>query len=178
MRLITITLLGLLLAVAVPTVVGAADADSAKRIEAGVDQLRSRLDDYGPALGLRFKQSASNPAVFTAALETGLRHADRILVIVRVSEHETLTIAGFPQTGGRFVSLRSAADERKLLRTLSRLSLQSFFFWGADSDDDLAFGFVFTLEDGMPRESLRVVLASIANTDAIFSRELRPLLSP
>jgi hypothetical protein len=153
---------------------GAQKIDTATR-NSNRTQLAAILADAGPGNGMRFTQSTENLYNYSAFLQSGLRTADSIEVVAGATDSDTIFVRAFPKYKGKYVNVGRVKDPALLARQLLALSPRTFMFWATDETGDVYFGFTFTLESGFPRESIRIVLASIANHDQYLT-EIKALL--
>lgn len=141
------------------------------------DQLRKVLESAGQRsdVDIEFHQSTKQPYNFIGNATDGLRNADSLEVVVRVTESDTLSFRIYPHYKGGYINLGKLKDAPGLMRKLLQYNDNNFLFWGADDSEDLFAAYSFTLESGFPEEAVEIVLRSIRSTDG-FTGDLRPFI--
>jgi hypothetical protein len=137
------------------------------------DRLKALLDRVGPEIKVTFQPSSESPYVFSGVMSEGLKNAERLEIVIGVTPDQIIRFRVFPKYKGSYVNIDKARNSAQLLRKLIQLNYETFLFWGADDTGDVFTGYTFTLESGFPDEALRIVLASIKNSDK-FVGDLRP----
>jgi len=151
------------------------DAAKAAR-DATRDKLRETLDAAtAEGLNVTFRQRPEQPYRFAGVMETGLENAQSLEIIVDVTASDTIGFRVYPHYQGGYINIDKAPDGQGLMRRLLAFNGTNFMFWGVDDTNDVFSGYTITLESGYPKEAVRVVLASIHNTDG-FVGKLRPFL--
>lgn len=139
--------------------------------------LASILDSAGSRsdVNVQFRQSTKNPYNFVGNMTTGLQNSDSLEIVISVSKSDTIGFRVYPHYQGGYINVGKARSNVQLMRKLLYFSDQNFLFWGADDVGDVFSGYTVTLESGVPREAIVVVLRSIRNTDK-FVGDLRPFI--
>jgi len=151
------------------------DAEKAAR-QATRDKLRETLDAAtADGLKVTFHQSADQPFVFAGVMSEGLPNLDSLEILITVTQSETIAFRVYPHYKGGYINVDKAPDGSGLMHQLLYFNQTNFLFWGIDDAKDVFSGYTITLESGFPKEAVRVVLASIHNTDG-FVAKLRPFL--
>jgi hypothetical protein len=166
------SLLFVLLLAVVPAVSAQqADADASRQKTR--DRLNQLLTRISPELKINFKQSEKAPFAFVGTLAEGLKNCDNFEIVIRITTNETIGIKAFPHYKNGYINIDKARNPTQLMRQLMQLNETTFLFWGADDTGDVFTGYTFTLESGFPDEAIRIVLASIKNSDETVGK-LRP----
>ena len=160
-----------LILISAPAVYGQAEVTREKTRE----RLNALLQREGPGMNVSFRQSEKNPFSFSGTLKDGLKHAESMEIVAVVSPKDTIGLRIFPHYKGGYINIDKVRNTTQLLRQLVQFNSRTFLFWGADSDGDVFTGYTFTLESGFPDEAIKIVLASIKNSDQ-FVGELRPAI--
>jgi hypothetical protein len=129
------------------------------------ERLSALLQRLGPDLKVTFKQHEKNEFAFAGALSEGLKNCDQLEIVLRVMGNDTISIMAYPHYKGGYINIDKARNSTQLMRQMLQLNEGAFFFWGADDTGDIFAGYTFTLESGFPDEGIRIVLASVKNTD-------------
>ena len=159
----TIAFLALLAVAFVPL---ASRADDAADRAATLAKVGATLTSYGQSdAGIAFVQSEKNKWNYAGLLSTGLTHAQALEVVVGVSDQNTIDVMVYPHYKGGYINLLKSKQSAVLARTLLKMNYNTFFFWGADDDNDVYASYKFTLESGYPEDSIRTVLQSIPLLD-------------
>jgi hypothetical protein len=149
-------------------------ADDATAREATLAKVGATLAAYGRSdVGITFVQPAKNKWNYTGTLSTGLTHAQALEVVVSVGTQNTINILVYPHYKGGYVNIATSKQAATLTRTLLKMNYETFFFWGADDENDVYAAFKFTLESGYPEDSIRTVLQSVPLLDK-YVGELTP----
>ena len=158
-----IALFALLAMAALPL---ATRADAAADRAATLEKLGVTLTTYGQDdAGIAFAPSAKNKWNYKGTLSTGLTNAQALEVVVGVSDQNTINVMVYPHYQNGYVNIVGSKQAAKLTRTLLKMNYETFFFWGADDDNDVYASYKFTLESGYPEKSIRTVLQSIPLLD-------------
>ena len=169
MKRLSITIFAALLALAPALQARADDVRDATR-----EQVRSTLTNYGPQdAGITFHQGEKNPYNFSGSLDTNLRNAQSMEVVVSVSSKQTIRFSIYPHYGGRYINLGRALHAPALMKQLLQFNDTNFLYWGADDTSDVFAAYEFTLESGYPEAAMRIVLQSIPLLDQ-FVGQMRP----
>ena len=163
----------LLLFVAILTVAPVVYGQSEPTREKTRERLGALLARVGPDVKIEFQQSTKNPFNFVGVLKEGLTNSDTLEVLVMISAKQTISIQAYPHYKGSYINIDKARNSQQLLRKLVQLNDSSFLFWGADDTGDVFTGYTITLESGFPDEAIRIVLASVRNSDK-YVGEMRP----
>ena len=141
------------------------------------EKLRATLKASGILSDVRtsFRQSEKEPYNFIGSIEDGLKNAQSLEIVVRVTEHETINIRIYPHYKDGYINVDKAKDSAGLMRTMLLFTDHNFLYWGIDDEKDAFSGYSFTLESGFPEKSIETVLRSIRNTDQFVGR-LRPYI--
>ena len=164
-------LLFVVILISAPAVYGQADVPQEKTRQ----RLSVLLQGEGPGINVSFRPSEKNQFVFVGTLKDGLKNADSMDIVIQVTQKATIGFRVFPKYKGAYINIDKARNSAQLLRQLVQFNARTFLYWGADSDGDVFTGYTFTLESGFPDEALKIVLASIKNSDQ-FVGELRPAI--
>jgi hypothetical protein len=164
-------LLFVLILVSAPAAYGQADVTQEKTRQ----RLSALLTGEGPGINVSFRPSEKNQFVFIGTLKDGLKNADSMDIVIQVTQKATIGFRVFPKYKAAYINIDKARNSAQLLRQLVQFNARTFLFWGADSDGDVFTGYTFTLESGFPDEAIKIVLASIKNSDQ-FVGELRPAI--
>lgn len=156
-----------------------AQAIYAQEAEAAREKTKTRLNGLlqreGPALQVTFRPSERNAFNFLGEMRTGLKNAEKLEIVISVTSKETISFRIFPHYRGGYINIDKVRNTGQLLRQIAQLNERTFLYWGADSQGDVFTGYTFTLESGFPDEAIRIVLASIKNSDQ-FVGEMRPAI--
>ena len=160
------TLLGLALLVSLSGPLhGQKNSDDAERV-ANREKMRNALNQVGAKMGIDFRQSDRQPFNFIGSLESGLRNAESMEVLVMIGTRDVITVQVYPHiSGGGYINVGRADNGTGLMRKLLGFNDGGFFYWGADDVDDVFAAFTFTLESGFPTESVDIVMRSIPLLD-------------
>ena len=150
-----------------------AQADTSASREKTRDRLNALLEREGPNMKVSFRQSEKNPWNFIGVLRDGLKNAESMEIVIMVSAKETIGFRIFPHYKGGYINIDKVRNTTQLLRQLIQFNEKTFLYWGADDTGDVFTGYTFTLESGFPDEAIKIVLASIKNSDQ-FVGEIRP----
>lgn len=164
-------LLFVLILISAPAVYGQVEATREKTRE----RLGALLQREGPGIKVSFRQSDKNPFNFIGMLRDGLKNAESMEIVVMVSAKDTIGFRIFPHYKGGYINIDKVRNTTQLLRQLVQFNEKTFLYWGADDAGDVFTGYTFTLESGFPDEAIKIVLASIKNSDQ-FVGELRPAI--
>lgn len=137
------------------------------------ERLGALLQREGPVIKVSFRQSEKNPFNFIGVLKEGLKNAESMEIVIMVSKRDTIGFRIFPHYKGGYINIDKVRNSPQLLRQLVQFNEKTFLFWGADDTGDVFTGYTFTLESGFPDDAIKIVLASIKNSDQ-FVGELRP----
>ena len=137
------------------------------------ERLGALLQREGPGINVSFRQSEKNPFNFIGVLKDGLKNAESMEIVIMVSKRDTIGFRIFPHYKGGYINIDKVRNTTQLLRHLVQFNEKTFLFWGADDTGDVFTGYTFTLESGFPDDAIKIVLASIKNSDQ-FIGELRP----
>lgn len=137
------------------------------------ERLNALLVREGPGVKVSFKQSEKNPFSFVGVLTEGLKNSESMEILVSVTKSETIGFRIFPHYKGGYINIDKVRNSAQLLRQLVQFNDSTFLFWGADDTGDVFTGYTFTLESGFPDEAIKIVLASIKNSDQFVGR-MRP----
>ena len=137
------------------------------------ERLGALLQREGTAINVTFRQSEKNPFNFVGVLKDGLKNADKMEIVIMVSKRDTIGFRIFPHYKGGYINIDKVRNTTQLLRQLVQFNEKTFLFWGADDTGDVFTGYTFTLESGFPDDAIKIVLASIKNSDQ-FVGEMRP----
>jgi hypothetical protein len=137
------------------------------------ERLGALLQREGPGIKVAFRQSEKNPFNFIGLLKDGLKNAESMEIVIMVSKSDTIGFRIFPRYKGGYINIDKVRNSTQLLRQLIQFNEKTFLFWGADDTGDIFTGYTFTLESGFPDDAIKIVLASIKNSDQ-FIGELRP----
>ena len=157
--------------ISAPAVYAQADANASR--EKTRDRLNALLEREGPNMKVSFRQSDKNPWNFIGVLRDGLKNAESMEIVIMVSAKETIGFRVFPHYKGGYINIDKVRNTTQLLRQLIQFNEKTFLYWGADDTGDVFTGYTFTLESGFPDEAIKIVLASIKNSDQ-FVGEIRP----
>ncbi len=138
-------------------------------------RLSALLQREGPALQVTFRPSERNPFNFLGEMRNGLKNAEKMEIVISVTAKDTISFRIFPHYKGGYINIDRVRNSTQFLKQLVQLNEKTFLYWGADSQGDVFTGYTFTLESGFPDEAIRIVLASIKNSDQ-FVGELRPAI--
>ena len=86
-------------------------------------------------------------------------------MVVGVGDQNTINVMVYPHYKDAYVNIATSKQAAKLTRTLLKMNYETFFFWGADDDNDVYASYKFTLESGYPEESIRTVIQSVPLLD-------------
>jgi hypothetical protein len=136
------------------------------------ERLGALLEREGPVIKVSFRKSDKNPFNFIGVLKEGLKHAESMEIVIMVSKRDTIGFRIFPHYKGGYINIDKVRNTTQLLRQLVQFNEKTFLFWGADDTGDVFTGYTFTLESGFPDDAIKIVLASIKNSDQ-FIGELR-----
>ncbi len=164
-------LLFVLILISAPAVYGQAEVTQEKTRQ----RLSAFLQREGPAINVSFRPTEKNQFVFIGSLRDGLKNADSMDIVIQVTQKDTIGFRIFPKYKGAYINIDKARNSAQLLRQLVQFNEKTFLYWGADSDGDVFTGYTFTLESGFPDEAIKIVLASIKNSDQ-FVGQLRPAI--
>jgi hypothetical protein len=139
------------------------------------ERLNALLQREGPNIKVSFRQSDKNPFNFIGVLKDGLKNAESMEIVIMVSAKDTIGFRVFPHFKGGYINIDKVRNTTQLLRQLVQFNEKTFLYWGADDAGDVFTGYTFTLESGFPDEAIKIVLASIKNSDQ-FVGELRPAI--
>jgi hypothetical protein len=103
-----------------------------------------------------------------------LTYASRFEIFLTITNKATIWFRVYPMWSD-YINIDEARDASGLTRWLLRDSYRSFFFWGVDDDSDVFAGYEFTLEDGFPEETIKVVIRSVPLIDGSVG-EMRPFI--
>jgi hypothetical protein len=137
------------------------------------ERMSALLARVGPDINVNFQPTSKNQFVFTGTMKEGLKNSESLEIVITVTTKETIGFRIFPHYKGGYINIDKARNPSQLLRKLVQLNESTFLFWGADDTGDVFTGYTFTLESGFPDEAIRIVLASIKNSDQ-FVGEMRP----
>jgi hypothetical protein len=157
--------------IAAPAVYCQDTSDAAR--EKTRERLGALLTREGPGIKVSFRQSEKNPFNFIGVLKEGLKNAESMEIVIMVSKRDTIGFRIFPHFKGGYINIDKVRNTTQLLRQLVQFNEKTFLFWGADDTGDVFTGYTFTLESGFPDDAIKIVLASIKNSDQ-FVGELRP----
>jgi hypothetical protein len=160
-----------LILIAAPAVYCQDTSDAAR--EKTRERLGALLQREGPGINVSFRQSEKNPFNFIGVLKDGLKNAETMEIVIMVSKRDTIGFRIFPHYKGGYINIDKVRNTTQLLRQLVHFNEKTFLFWGADDSGDVFTGYTFTLESGFPDDAIKIVLASIKNSDQ-FIGELRP----
>jgi len=149
--------------ISVPAVYGQDDANANR--EKTRERLNALLQREGPNIKVSFRQSDKNPWNFIGVLRDGLKNAESMEIVIMVSSKDTIGFRVFPHYKGGYINIDKARNTTQLLRQLVQFNEKTFLYWGADDSGDVFTGYTFTLESGFPDEAIKIVLASIKNSD-------------
>ncbi len=163
-------------AMAIAPMSHAQESNSSSR-EATREKLRKLLDSASKLSEVRmtFEQASKEPFNFVGSMVDGMKNADSLEVVLRVSKHDTISVRVFPHYDGGYINLDKVKDSAGLMRQMLHFSDSNFLYWGADETNDAFAAYTFTLESGFPDKALETVLRSIRNTDQ-FVGQLRPFI--
>ena len=156
--------------ISAPAIYGQADATATR--EKTRERLNALLQREGPAMKVAFRQSDKNPFNFIGVLKDGLKNAESMEIVIMVSAKDTIGFRIFPHYKGGYINIDKVRNTTQLLRQIVQFNEKTFLYWGADDAGDVFTGYTFTLESGFPDEAIKIVLASIKNSDQ-FVGELR-----
>jgi len=137
------------------------------------ERLGALLQREGPAMNVTFRQSDKNPFNYVGMLKDGLKNSESMEIVIMVSKRDTIGIRVYPHYKGGYINIDKVRNSTQLLRQLVQFNERTFLFWGADDTGDVFTGYTFTLESGFPDDAIKIVLASIRNSDQ-FVGEIRP----
>jgi hypothetical protein len=157
--------------ISAPAAYGQAEATREKTRE----RLNALLQREGPVIKVSFRQSEKNPFNFIGVLKDGLKNAESMEIVIMVSAKDTIGFRVFPHYKGGYINIDKVRNTTQLLRQIVQFNEKTFLYWGADDAGDVFTGYTFTLESGFPDEAIKIVLASIKNSDQ-FVGELRPAI--
>jgi hypothetical protein len=158
--------------VVAPSVFGQQSAADASRQKTR-DRLSQLLQRIGTEVKINFKPSEKQPFVFVGTLTDGLKNSESLEIVLRITTNDTIGIRVFPHYKGGYINIDKARNITQLLRQMAQFNDSTFLFWGADDAGDIFNGYTFTLESGFPDEAIRIVLASVRNSDDYVGK-LRP----
>jgi hypothetical protein len=138
-------------------------------------RLETLLASYGPARGMHFQRSGSEPFDIVGSYDTHLFYASRLEIIVTVTTKQTIGFRVYPYWRGAHINLNRVRRRSVLMQKLLRDADQSFFHWAVNPDRDVFAGFTFTLESGFPEDAIDMVIRSIPLLDRSVG-ELAPLI--
>lgn len=150
-------------------------ADSTVAREKTRERLNALLQREGPVIKVAFRQSDKNPFNFIGVLKDGLKNAESMEIVIMVSAKDTIGFRVFPHYRGGYINIDKVRNTTQLLRQIVQFNEKTFLYWGADDAGDVFTGYTFTLESGFPDEAIKIVLASIKNSDQ-FVGEMRPAI--
>ena len=168
--MIQLSLLVLIL-IAAPSVYCQDTSDAVR--EKTRERLGALLQREGTTINVAFRQSEKNPFNFVGVMKDGLKNADKMEIVIMVSKRDTIGFRIFPHYKGNYINIDKVRNTTQLLRQLVQFNEKTFLFWGADDTGDVFTGYTFTLESGFPDDAIKIVLASIKNSDQ-FVGEMRP----
>jgi len=162
----------ILILIASPAVFGQQPAaeDAREKTRARLSALLQRV---GLEMKVNFQTSPKSQYVFTGVMQEGLTNAEKLEIVVTVTNKDTIGFKIFPHYKGSYINIDKARNSTQLQRKLLQLNESTFLFWGADDTGDVFTGYTFTLESGFPDEAIKIVLSSIKNSD-VFVGQLRP----
>ncbi|HEX6732240.1 MAG TPA: hypothetical protein VF074_19640 [Pyrinomonadaceae bacterium] len=137
------------------------------------ERLGALLKREGPGIKVDFRQSEKNPFNFIGVMKEGLKNAESMEIVIMVSKRDTIGFRIFPHYKGGYINIDKVRNTTQLLRQLVQFNEKTFLFWGADDTGDVFTGYTFTLESGFPDDAIKIVLASIKNSDQ-FVGEMKP----
>jgi hypothetical protein len=147
--------------------------------DAGREKTRERLSQLlqrlGPDIKVTFRQSEKQPFNFIGVMREGLTNSDSLEIVISVTPKETIAFRIYPHYKGNYINIDKVRNSPELMRRVLKFSDRTFLFWGADDTGDVFTGYTFTLESGFPDEAIKIVLASIVNSDK-FIGELKPAI--
>jgi len=108
-------------------------------------------------------------------MREGLTNSDSLEIVISVTPKETIAFRIYPHYKGNYINIDKVRNSPELMRRVLKFSDRTFLFWGADDTGDIFTGYTFTLESGFPDEAIKIVLASIVNSDK-FIGELKPAI--
>ncbi|MEP7324565.1 MAG: hypothetical protein ABI836_01335, partial [Gemmatimonadota bacterium] len=113
------TLLGLALLVSLTgTLHAQKNSEEAQRI-ANREKMRSALTTAGVKLGVDFRQSDRQPFNFIGSLESGLKNAQSIEILVMIGTRDVITVQAYPHLrGGGYINVGRAGNGTGLMRKL------------------------------------------------------------
>lgn len=176
MRARLVTALVLLFLAAVPRAI-AEDEKNEARNETR-ESLRATLDEMGKhaEVKMKFRQSTKEPYNFIATIDDGLKNAESLEVVIRVTASDTINFRVYPHyKKDKYININNAKDSNGLMRAMLLFTEDNFLYWGVDDEDDAFSGYTITLESGYPKEAVEIVLRSLRNTDG-FVGQLRPFI--
>lgn len=147
----------------------ASDATRAKTRE----RLSQLLDRLKADTKVTFRQSEKQPFNFIGIMKEGLTNSDSLEIVISVTPKDTIGFRIYPHYKGGYINVDKVKNAAAMMKQLLQLNDRTFLFWGADESGDVFVGYTFTLESGFPDEAIRIVLASIANSDK-FIGDLKP----
>jgi hypothetical protein len=106
-------------------------------------------------------------------MKEGLTNSDSLEIVISVTPKDTIGFRIYPHYKGGYINVDKVKNAAAMMKQLLQLNDRTFLFWGADESGDVFVGYTFTLESGFPDEAIRIVLASIANSDK-FIGDLKP----
>lgn len=159
--------------ISAPAIYGQADATATR--EKTRERLNALLQREGPPMKVSFRQSDKNPFNFIGVLKDGLKNAESMEIVIMVSAKDTIGFRVFPHYKGGYINIDKVRNTTQLLRQIVQFNEKTFLYWGADDAGDVFTGYTFTLESGFPDEAIKIVLASIKNSDQ-FVGEMRPAI--
>ena len=141
------------------------------------EKVRSLLETAGQLEDVKceFHQSTKDPYNFVGSIDDGLKNAESLEIIIRVSKSDTINLRVWPHYKGGYINLEKAKDARGMMKRLLQYNDENFLFWGADDSKDVFTGYSITLESGFPEEAMTIVLRSIRNADR-YVGELRTFI--
>jgi hypothetical protein len=141
------------------------------------DKLSALLETAGDLddVQAEFHLSSKQPYNFVGTIDTGLKNAESLEIVLRVTANDTINLRVYPHYKGGYINLDKLKDPRGFMKKLLLYNDENFLFWGSDDTSDVFSGYTITLESGFPEEALTIVLRSIRATDR-FVGELRPFI--
>ncbi len=152
---------------------GYAQQNPAARRAANRDAVEKALKANRDRIEFPLVRSESAPFSIVGNLTEGLAHVDALEVIIGVSSADTISVSAYPHYRGGYINIDRLQNAPGLMRQLLRMNDTNFMFWAVDGSGDLYARYTFTLESGIPDESLVVVLRSLKNLDQ-FVGDMRP----
>lgn len=135
--------------------------------ETAIRELTAALNEVGAEVSVDFQRNQQNPNMFAGTMQNDVVFTDRLEIYAEVMQHGVIEFRVYPIVNGGYLGIDSVADPAGLARSLLVMSNQNFFYSALDPDQDVYFGFAFTLESGVPHEAVKTVVRSIFNLDGI-----------